>query len=62
MDDDHTPFLDVGIPCVDLIDFNYGPENSYWHTPADTLDKISPQSLEKTGKLVLAVLAELQKQ
>lgn len=62
MDDDHTPFLDVGIPSVDFIDFNYGPGNSYWHTPEDTLDKISPQSLEKTGKLVLAVLTELQKQ
>jgi glutaminyl-peptide cyclotransferase len=62
IEDDHLPFLDVGIPCVDIIDLNYGPGNSYHHTLADTLDKISPQSMEKTGKLVLAVLAELQKQ
>jgi Zn-dependent M28 family amino/carboxypeptidase len=62
IEDDHLPFLDVGIPCVDIIDLNYGPGNSYHHTPNDTLDKISPRSLEKTGKLVLAVLAELQKQ
>ncbi len=58
--DDHLAFLDVGIPCVDIIDFNYGPQNSYWHTPADTLDKISPQSMEKVGKVVLAMLPELQ--
>jgi Zn-dependent M28 family amino/carboxypeptidase len=62
IEDDHLPFLDVGIPSVDLIDLNYGPGNSYHHTQSDTLDKISPESMEKTGKLVLAVLAELQKQ
>jgi glutaminyl-peptide cyclotransferase len=61
MSDDHVPFIDVGIPSVDIIDFNYGPGNSYWHTPQDTLDKISAQSLENVGKLVLAMLPELQK-
>jgi Zn-dependent M28 family amino/carboxypeptidase len=61
IEDDHVPFLDAGIDCVDLIDLNYGPDNSYWHTEADTLDKISPESLEKTGKLVLAVLPLIQK-
>jgi glutaminyl-peptide cyclotransferase len=61
MSDDHVPFLDVGIPSVDIIDFDYGPRNSYWHTPQDTLDKISAQSLENVGKLVLAMLPELQK-
>jgi glutaminyl-peptide cyclotransferase len=59
--DDHIPFLDAGIPSVDIIDFNYGPGNSYWHTSEDTLDKISPQSLEKVGRLVLSVLSFLQK-
>jgi len=59
--DDHIPFLDIGIPCVDIIDLNYGPQNSYHHTPADTLDKISPQSMEKVGRLVLATLSVLQK-
>jgi len=62
IEDDHLPFLDVGIPSVDIIDLNYGPGNSYHHTPEDTLDKLSPESLAKTGKLVLAVLDELQKQ
>jgi glutaminyl-peptide cyclotransferase len=60
--DDHLPFLDVGIPSVDIIDLNYGPGNSYYHTLEDTLDKVSPQSMEKVGKLVLAMLRTLQKQ
>jgi glutaminyl-peptide cyclotransferase len=59
--DDHIPFLEVGIPSIDIIDFSYGPGNSYWHTPQDTLDKISAQSLENVGKLVLSMLSELQK-
>ncbi len=62
VEDDHIPFLDVGIPCVDIIDLNYGPGNSYHHTLEDTLDKISPQSMEKVGKLVLAMLPALQPQ
>jgi glutaminyl-peptide cyclotransferase len=59
--DDHLPFIDVGIPSVDLIDLNYGPDNSYHHTAADALDKVSPQSMEKVGRLVVAMLEELQK-
>ena len=61
VEDDHVPFLDAGIPSVDIIDLNYGPGNSYHHTTADTLDKISPQSMEKVGRLVLALLPELEK-
>ena len=60
VEDDHIPFLDAGIPSVDIIDLNYGPNNSYHHTIEDALDKISPQSLEKVGRLVLAVLPTLQ--
>jgi Zn-dependent M28 family amino/carboxypeptidase len=60
VEDDHIPFIDIGIPSIDLIDLNYGPNNSYWHTQQDTLDKITPQSLEKVGKLVLAALPKLQ--
>ena len=59
--DDHIPFLDIGIPSVDIIDLNYGPGNSYHHKKEDTLDKISAESMEKVGKLVLAVLPKLQK-
>ena len=43
--DDHTPFLQLGIPAVDLIDFDY----PYWHTTEDTLDKVSASSLENVG-------------
>jgi glutaminyl-peptide cyclotransferase len=61
VEDDHIPFLDAGIPSVDIIDLNYGPNNSYHHTTEDTLDKVSPESLEKVGRLVLAMLPALQK-
>jgi glutaminyl-peptide cyclotransferase len=55
--DDHIPFLEAGIPAVDLIDFTYGgPSNQYWHTPADTLDKVCPESLDQVGEAVLEVL------
>lgn len=58
--DDHQSFLQVGIPAVDLIDFDYGPNNSWWHTVEDTLDKCSPESLEVTGRIVLAALPRLE--
>jgi len=46
--DDHIPFLQVGIPAVDLIDFDY----PYWHTTSDTLDKVSAESLQAVGHTV----------
>ena len=54
--DDHVAFLDAGYKAIDLIDFNYGPDNSYWHTPEDTMDKISEASLLKSGRLVAELL------
>ncbi len=45
MEDDHTPFLEAGIPAVDLIDFDY----PYWHTTQDTSDKVSAGSLQAVG-------------
>lgn len=50
--DDHTPFLQAGIPAVDIIDFDY----PYWHTTADTLDKVSAESLQIVGDTLLAWL------
>lgn len=44
IEDDHIPFLRAGIPSLNLIDFDYGPDNSYWHTPADALDKLDARS------------------
>jgi Zn-dependent M28 family amino/carboxypeptidase len=59
--DDHTPFAQRGIPSVDIIDFDYGPSNSYWHTTADTIDKISPASLEHVGRTLVAFLQTASK-
>ena len=54
--DDHVAFLDAGMKAVDLIDFSYGPNNSWWHTPEDTMDKLSKTSLDKAGRLVTEML------
>jgi Zn-dependent M28 family amino/carboxypeptidase len=54
MMDDHTPFIRQGITAVDLIDFDY----PYWHTRADTLDKLSPLSLERVGRVLETLLEE----
>ena len=60
--DDHIPFLQAGISAVDIIDFDYGPDNSYWHTKEDTLDKISAQSLKIVGDVVLLSLPKIEAQ
>jgi Zn-dependent M28 family amino/carboxypeptidase len=63
--DDHVPFLRAGIPAVDIIDFEYGSapgKNDYWHTEHDTLDKISPRSLEIVGRTMLRLLEILQRE
>jgi hypothetical protein len=60
--DDHQPFLDAGFPAVDLIDFAFGDaqnRNKYWHTPQDTLDKLSAESLAITGRIVLEMINQL---
>jgi glutaminyl-peptide cyclotransferase len=53
--DDHTPLNAIGIPVVDLIDFHYPP----WHTAEDTMDKLSPQSLQIVGSVAAYYLSEL---
>lgn len=59
MDDDHLPFKNVGIPVVDLIDFDYGWNNIFHHTTEDTLDKLSPKSLQIVGDTVLETIRAL---
>jgi hypothetical protein len=59
--DDHVPFREVGIPSLNLIDFDYGPHNQYWHTPADSLDKISVDSLQEVGDLALEIILQQAK-
>jgi glutaminyl-peptide cyclotransferase len=59
--DDHIPFINAGVAAVDLIDFDYGPDGSYWHTARDTVDHCSPLSLTIVGRVVLATLDDLDK-
>ncbi len=47
--DDHTPFLQAGIPAIDIIDIEY----PHWHTTADTVDKVSAESLQAVGETLL---------
>lgn len=62
--DDHVPFALAGVPTVNLIDFQFGSApglNDYWHTEQDSLDKISPRSLEIVGQTVLHLLDSLRR-
>lgn len=57
VEDDHKPFIDAGIPAIDLIDLDYPA----WHTPDDTLDKLDPMSMKIVGDVVVAALPEVEK-
>jgi glutaminyl-peptide cyclotransferase len=48
MIDDHRPFLEIGIPAIDIIDFDY----PYWHTTQDTVKNVVPDSLERVGRVL----------
>jgi glutaminyl-peptide cyclotransferase len=56
-EDDHIPFLQAGVPSVDIIDFQYPA----WHTENDTLDEVSARSLETVGNVVLHALPAIEK-
>jgi peptidase M28-like protein len=56
--DDHTPFLEAGIPAVDIIDFDY----PYWHTVQDTPDKVSAESLHAVGETLRAWILQQSEQ
>src|SRR5436190_12642526 len=56
IDDDHVPFLQAGIPAVDIIDLDY----EAWHTARDTLDAVSARSLQTVGDVVLAALPSIE--
>jgi Zn-dependent M28 family amino/carboxypeptidase len=60
--DDHDPFLKRKVPSVDVIDLENYPGGNlyYWHTPEDTLDKVSPKSLAITGHVFLESVKQLQ--
>ena len=61
MEDDHLPFVRKAVPSADLIDFTYGYNNVFWHTTQDTVDKLSPKSLEIVGSVTLETIRILDK-
>jgi len=62
MEDDTVPFEKRGVPTLDIIDYDYGPmdertgDHAYHHTVQDTIDKISPQSLQTSADLFLELI------
>jgi glutaminyl-peptide cyclotransferase len=62
VEDDHQSFLKRHVPSVDVIDLDNGPGGDvyYWHTPQDTLDKISPKTLAIVGHVFLESVKQLQ--
>ena len=57
VEDDHLPFLQAGVPSVDLIDLDNYRE---WHTAQDNLDAVSARSLQVVGDVVLAALPQIE--
>ena len=60
--DDHAPFMAAGIPAIDIIDYTYGSApglNDYWHTPEDTMDKLSVENVGIIGRTVLRLVDDL---
>jgi glutaminyl-peptide cyclotransferase len=56
IEDDHLPFVQAGVPAVDIIDLDYPP----WHTAADTLDACSARSLQTVGDVLGAALPDIE--
>jgi Peptidase family M28 len=53
--DDHIPFRDVGVPAIDLIDFEF----ACFHEPCDDLSAVSAESLDAAGESLIELLLEL---
>ncbi len=60
IEDDHLPFARLGVPVADVIDLDYGYNNVFHHTPEDTLDKLSPKSLQISGDVMLETVHLLE--
>jgi Zn-dependent M28 family amino/carboxypeptidase len=56
VEDDHLAFVERGVPSIDVIDLDYGPDNSYHHTAKDTLDKVSAHSLTIDGDVFMETI------
>jgi Zn-dependent M28 family amino/carboxypeptidase len=59
VEDDHLPFVERGVPSADLIDLDYGYDNVFHHTPQDTIDKLSPKSMQIVGEVILETVSRL---
>ena len=59
IEDDHIPFFKRGVPTADVIDLDYGYNNVFHHTPQDTMDKLSPKSLQIVGDTILEAIRGL---
>jgi glutaminyl-peptide cyclotransferase len=53
--DDHIPFLEQGVPSIDLIDFSY----PYADTPEDTPDKLDRSVFDRVGETVAQLAIDL---
>jgi Zn-dependent M28 family amino/carboxypeptidase len=62
VEDDHLPFVQRGVPSIDVIDLDYGPNNSYHHTAQDTMDKISTRSLTIDGDVFMETIRLIDQQ
>src|SRR6266481_5865632 len=56
IEDDHLPFVKRGVPSIDVIDLDYGYNNVFHHTAQDTMDKLSPKSLEIVGNTIMETI------
>lgn len=54
--DDHVELQKIGIKAIDIVDFDYGPGNAWWHTPEDTIGRVSAQSLQVVGDVGMALI------
>ncbi len=62
IEDDHVPWLRIGVPAAVLIDLQYGPgwnSNAWWHTAKDDIDRLSPPNMAAVGSIVIEALPEL---
>lgn len=61
MVDDHVPFGEMGVPVLDIIDFDFGPDNSFWHTEQDSPDRVSVESMARVADCVLCMAAGFER-
>jgi glutaminyl-peptide cyclotransferase len=54
--DDHLPLNRAGIRTIDIIDFDYGPDNAFWHTHQDVVENTSPVGLDAVGRVLTALI------